>query len=80
MKKIKLDLDDLKVESFDTSPEGAEGEVFGYCNTTPPCATCDSTCPNTCPATCPESCGAHSACGSCPVRSCLETVGATCPP
>jgi len=33
MKKIKLNLDDLKVESFHTTPEtgkGREGTVFGF--------------------------------------------------
>jgi hypothetical protein len=80
MKKIKLDLDDLKVESFDTSPEGADGEVFGYCTVgQTDCAQCP-TAYYTCPATCNESCGQPRTSCSCPIRSCLETVGATCPP
>lgn len=41
MKKIRLDLDDLKVESFVTSEGGssADGTVFGMGNT-----ECDNTC------------------------------------
>jgi hypothetical protein len=87
MKKIKLDLDDLKVESFDTLPEH-EGEVFGYqCPTYPGCPTCDSTCPstcstcagqNTCGSTCAFTCGWTCA-DTCPPRQCNETNGPTCP-
>lgn len=60
MKKIKLDLDDLKVESFETTPESEDGGVFGYAS----CPTCTGptcygaeTCQTRCPATCFESCG-----------------------
>lgn len=70
MKKIKLDLDELTVESFDTTPEGA---VYGYgtCPTFCGQATCYVSCNGTCD-TCPATdC-------SCPVRSCLETCCATC--
>lgn len=86
MKKIKLDLDDLKVESFDTQPE--EGEVFGYqCPTCPPNYTCDATCPstcatcagqNTCDSTCANTCG-WTCPDTCPPRTCNETSGPTCP-
>ena len=54
MKKIKLDLDDLKVESFDTTPEDREreqGTVFGYF-TCPTICSCVDTCENTCDDTC----------------------------
>jgi len=56
MKKLSLRLDELHVESFDTSPDGKnqEGTVFGeqctcYTNCTcPGCPTCDWTCGYTC--------------------------------
>jgi hypothetical protein len=79
MKKIKLDLDDLKVESFDTTPEGT---VYGYgtcptfCGTCAGQATCDSTCYASCGGTC-DTCPATGC--SCPVRECNETCCATCP-
>lgn len=86
MKKIKLDLDDLKVESFDTQPQDAsDGEVFGYqCPTYPGCPTCDATCPSTCPNTCPNTCFntcSGVGCGETfPIRSCFPTeIGPTCP-
>jgi len=52
MKKIKLNLDDLKVESFVTTPEagGVQGYSCPSCAAT--CATCDATCPYTCPPSC----------------------------
>ncbi len=55
MKKITLNLDDLKVESFNTTPEATgrgKGAVFGYdCGCPPGCnCTCPDTCVNTCPA------------------------------
>jgi hypothetical protein len=71
MKKIRLNLDDLKVESFVTTPE-SEGVVKGYS-----CPTCDGpTCAATCPATCPQTCDTcpWSEC-SCPPISCLGSSG-----
>jgi hypothetical protein len=65
MKKLTLDLDQLTVDSFDTSETGAEkGTVFGeqctcYTNCTcPGCPTCDHTqCQqNTCDFSCNGSC------------------------
>ena len=65
MNKLKLQLDDLRVDSFDTTAaEKAKGTVFGeqctcYTNCTcPGCPSCDATCPNTCAYTCDDdSCG-----------------------
>ncbi len=72
MKKMKLSLDDLKVESFQTTPEvaGEEGTVVGYitCDLTvcnecgPGCgstrqASCNGTCAASCNGTCDPSCG-----------------------
>jgi hypothetical protein len=66
MHKLKLHLDDLRVESFDTTTVRKEkGTVFGeQCTcpsacTCPGCPSCDATCPATCPYTCDDaSCGA----------------------
>ena len=78
MKKLRLNLDQLAVDSFDTSAAAAEkGTVFGeQCTcqtqcTCPGCPTCDfSACgQNTCQETCLESCW-----GSCaPEYSCWDT-------
>jgi hypothetical protein len=63
--KLKLNLDELTVDSFDTSAkENKRGTVVGqqctcwtYCaqQTCPGCPTCDATCAYTCDdATCPQ--------------------------
>lgn len=64
MPKLKLDLDQLTVDSFDTADgRKREGTVFGEqctCHTNctcPGCPTCDATC-DTCDATCEASCTA----------------------
>lgn len=69
--KMKLDLDELQVESFETvAGEAERGTVHGYitgtlgCNCTDDtcascegtCDTCADTCPNTCRNTCPATC------------------------
>ena len=76
--KLKLQLDDLTVDSFDTvSAAPAKGTVFGEeCTcptacTCPGCPTCDATCPATCPESCDFSCG-----GTC--DSCEETCDPVC--
>jgi hypothetical protein len=90
MKKMKLSLDDLKVESFQTTPEGAEGDrgtVYGYisCDLTicqecgPTCActrdpSCNGTCAASCNGTCYASCG-----GTCNVSCNGGCGGLTCP-
>ena len=80
MKKIKLNLDDLKVESFHTTPEtgeGREGTVFGLAGgdtipaPTGQCLTwgdtCEIGCTNevTCLITCGVTCDDYT-CNSCP--------------
>lgn len=69
MKTLKLNVDDLKVESFHTTPgDGKEGDgtIFGFDQThfdktcVEPCHTYVNTCPVTCAtcATCScETCG-----------------------
>jgi hypothetical protein len=81
MKKLRLELDSLAVESFDTAAaQKPKGTVFGEqctCNTMcaqqtcPGCPTCDNTCAYTCDdATCP-------ACPTC-AASCNGSCEATC--
>lgn len=52
MKKLKLDLAELRVESFDTRDGGGarQGTVFGLdCTHEPSCGgTCDESCGGTC--------------------------------
>ena len=93
MKKMKLSLDDLKVESFQTTPDAGEGEkgtVFGYltqdltiCDT---CDTCNASCNGTCNASCGGTCGntcngtCHASCGGTCDASCNGGCGGvTCP-
>ncbi len=73
MKKLKLDLNDLKVESFETNPhfvkrqgtvQGFKTETANTCDeacqaTLDSCivTNCGSTCGATCDATCPATCG-----------------------
>jgi hypothetical protein len=62
--KLKLNLDQLAVDSFDTTtPAAKAGTVFGeqctcYTNCTcPGCPTCDASCNGTCGASCNGTCG-----------------------
>ena len=77
MKKLKLDLNDLKVESFVTSKEKkTQGTILGFNTASSPDPQCtcgevcytdpkiDPSCVNTCAATCPYTCD--------------NTCGATC--
>jgi hypothetical protein len=80
--KLKLKLDDLLVDTFDTTAvQKAKGTVFGeqctcwtYCgqNTCPGCPTCDASCNGTCGASCNGTCGA-----SCDA-SCYGTCDDSC--
>ncbi len=88
MKKIKLSLEDLEVESFTTTPEDPgkkRGTVVGFataftCNTNgchPEC-TGDPTVPYTCPYTCDDmSC--NPTCGVSCGGSCPDTCEPPCP-
>ena len=74
MKKFRLELDDLVIDSFTTTPvrKKEKGTVFGeQCTcptacTCPGCPTCDASCGGTCDASCNDTCG--DTCG-CPVES-----------
>lgn len=73
MKKVRLDLDAIQVDSFETNGGGGQrGTVRGhYC----PCCCCDPcvcTCCDTCQATCAASC--NGSCDSC-YDSCYGTCG-----
>jgi hypothetical protein len=85
MKKLKLDLEELSVESFSTTPEPRRegGTVFGQqCTcytqcTCPGCPTCDASCNGTCGGTCEASC--NGTCGGTCDASCIDTcAGFTC--
>jgi hypothetical protein len=79
MGKLRMNLDQLTVESFDTSaPAGRRGTVFGEeqctcptaCETActcPGCNTCDHTACNqeSCNGTCGTTCGYGSGCYTC---------------
>ena len=79
MNKLKLRLDDLRVDTFQTTPVKKEkGTVFGeQCTcwtncTCPGCPTCDASCNGTCDASCNGTCG-----GSC-AGTCDASCGGTC--
>ena len=82
MNKLKLRLDSLAVETFDTTRvEREKGTVVGEqqctCQTVctcPGCYTCAATCPQTCDDnTCANSC--YGTCG----YSCFDTCTPPCP-
>lgn len=76
--KLKLNLDDLGVDTFDTTATAkGKGTVFGeqctcytYCgqNTCPGCPTCGGSCNGTCDASCNGTC-------NCPTN---DTCGYSC--
>ena len=82
MKKLQLNLDQLQIESFDTSPEvgsanegtayALRGESFKpefctlFCTGSPRCVSCDG-------FTCAETCS-----GTCSGSTCEGTCGSTC--
>lgn len=79
MNKLRLQLDDLTVESFDTVAAPREkGTVFGEqctCDTActcPGCPTCPDTCQHTCEYTCDDA--------TCGGRTCDGTCYPVCPP
>jgi hypothetical protein len=83
MDKLKLQLENLSVESFDTTCEVREkGTVFGEqaTNTCPGCPTCAATCAYTCDdATCPQCPTCAASCnGTCDGATCYDSCGRTC--
>jgi len=86
MKKLKLQLEDLRIDSFETTPaEKWKGTVVGraptvdFCSVSN-CPTCDGTCYRTCPPSYCESCDPE-ACGDAPTAwvTCLWTCTQTIP-
>ena len=87
MKKFRLQLDDLMIDSFSTTPVRKEkGTVYGeQCTcptacTCPGCPTCDASCNGTCAASCNGTCDA-SCDGSCGGYSCeysCQSCDASC--
>lgn len=88
--KMKLQLEELAVESFDTTPaERGKGTVFAQqectCPTAcscPGCLTCDGTCPAdpSCADTCWNTCDDYSCAGTCGLSQCHTRCGGiTCP-
>jgi hypothetical protein len=84
MRKLKLELDNLSVESFDTTAtQKKKGTVFGeqctcwtYCaqQTCPGCPTCDNTCAYTCDdATCVYTCDDNTCPYTCDDNTCVYT-------
>lgn len=76
--KLKLNLDELAVDSFDTTKNEAKtGTVFGeqctcYTNCScPGCPTCDASCNGSCDYTCDVSC--YGTCGDTCDNSCNGT-------
>jgi hypothetical protein len=81
MKKLSLNLDELHVESFDTSsgePDGRgtiQGRVADTENTPDTCEfSCGVTCGDTCPESCGGTCWADCSYGWTCVPSCNDTV------
>jgi hypothetical protein len=95
MQKLRLHLEDLQIDSFQTTAaQKPKGTVFGeQCTcytqcTCPGCPTCDASCNGTCNATCAGSCNGtcgptcNWSCGNCTLEgpTCAGTCGAmTCP-
>jgi hypothetical protein len=82
MKKLRLQLEDLQIDSFQTTPaEKPKGTVFGeQCTcytqcTCPGCPTCDASCNGTCDASCNGTCNCSGA--TCDA-SCYGTCEWTC--
>ncbi|HEY0016541.1 MAG TPA: hypothetical protein VGC13_09495 [Longimicrobium sp.] len=78
--KLSLNLEDLSVDSFDTtSTQKAKGTVFGeqctcYTNCTcPGCPTCYASCNGTCDNTCANTCDDASCVGCTDAYSCYFT-------
>ncbi|HEX6373889.1 MAG TPA: hypothetical protein VF006_33480 [Longimicrobium sp.] len=86
--KLKLKLDDLLVDTFQTMPvQKAKGTVFGeqctcYTNCTcPGCPTCNASCNGTCGGSCNGTCGAtcDASCnGTCDCGTWDASCGGTC--
>ncbi len=89
MNKLKLHLEDLQIDSFQTTPaEKPKGTVFGeQCTcytqcTCPGCPTCDASCNGSCDASCNGTCdvSCNGTCGlDCNATWQMSCDGRTCP-
>jgi hypothetical protein len=86
MNKLRLTLEDLRIDSFSTTPVKKEkGTVYGeQCTcptacTCPGCPTCDASCNGTCAASCNGTCDAscNGGCGTAEY-SCDYSCAGTC--
>ncbi|MFL5387061.1 MAG: hypothetical protein ACJ8GN_31590 [Longimicrobiaceae bacterium] len=60
MKKLKLELEDIQVDSFELGKESGRGTIranCACCGCCPCCCTCCCTCDPSCGDTCYDSCG-----------------------
>jgi len=86
MRKLKLDLDDLTVEAFDTvTTHAPDGTVVGYGPTlTAQCGSCWISCNGTCPLPCTggfySECCTGDGCNPTFDYSCGEACTVSCPP
>jgi hypothetical protein len=74
MKKLKLELDDIRVDSFELGKESGRGTVranCACCGCCPCCCTCCCTCDPSCGDTCYDSCG-----GTCDVSCFYDNCSA----
>ncbi len=79
MNKLKLDLDELAVESFETCGGDREkGTVLGQELCTCPGVTCANTCAPTCAYTCDDVTCANSCEGTCHGISCFTRCIDSC--
>lgn len=87
MRKLKLDLDQLVVDSFSTQVRPKRGGTvhgqvctcYTQCDTCPGCPTCDASCNGTCGgATCAGTCGGGTCGGATCAGSCDASCGGTC--
>ncbi|HEX8906721.1 MAG TPA: hypothetical protein VF771_17860 [Longimicrobiaceae bacterium] len=85
-KKLRLELDEITVDSFELSAEEGRGTVRGHycacCCCDPCCCTCCDTCQATCPYTCQYTCDDDTCaytCDTCYLRICYPTeIGPGC--
>jgi hypothetical protein len=90
MNKLKLDLDQLTVESFNTDASGIarRGTVQAHSEICVPtrgeftcgdtCDTCNNTCYDSCAASCGGGCGSGYSCGGTCGGTCFDPTCNTC--
>ena len=76
IRKLRLELDDIRVDSFELAGTEERGTVHAHvcavCGCDPCCCSCCDTCAATCAATCPYTCQGDT-CVSCPGDTCALT-------